>query len=191
VERLVLAGEQAVVTPEAVLRFWFEELDPKQWFRSNPALDQEMRFRLGDAVDRAAAGEFDSWAATPDGALSLVLLLDQLPRNIHRSTARAFAQDAKARQVAKAALARGFDRAVAPPRRTFFYLPLEHSEDLADQERSVALFTALGDEVQLDYARRHRDVIARFGRFPHRNALIGRESTEAEIEFLADRDEPF
>jgi uncharacterized protein (DUF924 family) len=187
----VLAGERAVVTPDTVLHFWFEELDPKQWFRSNPALDTKMRSRLADAVDRAADGDFDGWAATADGALALVLLLDQLPRNIHRDTARAFTQDRKAREVAKAALGRGFDEAVAPQRRTFFYLPLEHSEDLADQERSVALFTALGDELQLDYARRHRDVIARFGRFPHRNKMIGRESTEAELAFLADRDEPY
>jgi uncharacterized protein (DUF924 family) len=191
VEALVPAGREGELTPESVLGFWFGELTQEQWFRSTPELDAAMAARFGHALAAAREGAFDEWAGAPDGALALLLLLDQLPRNIHRNSALAFASDPKARAVARAAVAAGFDRQVPPERRGVFYLPFEHSEDMADQDRSVALFAALGEPVQLDYARRHRDVIARFGRFPHRNPWLGRESTAEEIAFLAGRDEPF
>ena len=183
--------DRSNLSPGDVLGFWFDELTPEEWFRGSPDLDDRIRFRFADAVERAMAGEFDPWTATPDGALALVLLLDQVPRNIHRDSASAFAQDAKARAVAKAAIDAGFDKARTVPQRIFLYLPLEHSEDLADQERSLALFESLGDPVQADYARRHHAVIARFGRFPHRNPVLGRPSTAEELDYLKDRDEPF
>lgn len=184
-------NERGSLTPETVLRFWFDELTPEQWFRGGDDLDAQILARFGDALERAKAGELDGWAATPDGALALLILLDQFSRNIHRGSADAFAQDEKALTVARSAIDAKFDKAQAPERRTFFYLPLEHSEDLADQERSVALFEALGDPIQADYARRHRDIIARFGRFPHRNPLLGRPSTAEEIAFLESWEDPF
>lgn len=169
---------------DEVLSFWFSRRVEPLWFRSDPALDAEIRGRFGGLVAAAGAGERDGWLATPTGALALVILLDQFPRNIYRGTPAAFAADAKARVVADRALALGHDRQVEPARRMFFYLPFEHSEQLADQERSLALFTALGDAELLDYAVRHHDIIARFGRFPHRNAVLGRPSTAEERAFL-------
>jgi uncharacterized protein (DUF924 family) len=167
-----------------ILSFWFSGRVEPLWFSSEPALDAELRERFGTLVSAAFAGELDDWLETPEGALALVILLDQFPRNIYRGTPAAFAADAKARDVAERALARGHDHQVEPARRMFFYLPFEHSEQLADQERSLALFTALGDAELLDYAVRHHEIIARFGRFPHRNAVLGRPSTLEEQAFL-------
>ncbi len=178
---------------DAILMFW---LGPhpryaerrKLWFGKDPALDAELGRRFEAHWRRAAAGELDHWKANADGALALTILLDQFPRNMFRDTPDAFATDGRAREVAARAIARGFDQAVPPVKRFFFYLPFEHSEDLADQERSVALTAQFRDDAELadvyDYAVRHRDVIARFGRFPHRNAILGRPSTDAEVEFL-------
>ncbi|MEZ5670464.1 MAG: DUF924 family protein [Alphaproteobacteria bacterium] len=179
------------LTPAAVLDFWFGELTHEDWFRGGARVDRMVADRFAGPAADAAAGRLDHWADTADGALALVLLLDQFPRNLHRDSAGAFAQDAKARAVADAALARGFDRAVAAARRPFLYLPFEHSEALADQDRSVALFAAHGDAEMLDYAERHRAVIARFGRFPHRNPVLGRTPTAEDTAYLAGRDEPF
>jgi uncharacterized protein (DUF924 family) len=172
------------MTPREVLDFWFDPANQPFWFKKSAAFDEAVRHRLGDAHAAAAAGRLDDWRATPEGALALVILLDQVPRNIHRGTARAFATDDAALAVAAAAIDDGFDRGLDKDQRLFLYLPLEHSEKLADQERSVALFTELGDARLTDYAVRHRDIVARFGRFPHRNALLGRASTEEEISFL-------
>lgn len=169
---------------DEVLAFWFSEPVEARWFRADPALDAAIGERFGALVTAAAAGELDDWLETADGALALVILLDQFPRNIHRGTPAAFAADAKARAVADRALALGHDRAVAAARRLWFYLPFEHSEQLADQQRSLALFTALGDAGLLDYAVRHHEIIARFGRFPHRNTVLGRPSTAEERAFL-------
>jgi uncharacterized protein (DUF924 family) len=167
-----------------VLDFWFADHAKPLWFEKDPAFDASIRERFAGLIEAGGAGALDDWLETPEGALALVLLLDQFPRNIHRGRPLAFAYDAKAREVAKAALARGHDRALPEDRRFFFYLPLEHSEDLADQERSVALFEALGDPQMIDYAVRHREIIARFGRFPHRNAILGRPATPEEEVFL-------
>ena len=161
------------------------------WFEEDPAFDEEVGARFTRDLERAAAGELDRLTATPEGCLALVILLDQFPRNAFRGTPRAFETDAKARKVANSALARDFDRRLTPVQRQFLYMPFQHSESLADQDRSVALFRALGDEQSLDYALRHRDAIARFGRFPHRNAILGRESTPEEREFLARPDSSF
>ncbi|MCP5372764.1 MAG: DUF924 domain-containing protein [Hyphomicrobiales bacterium] len=175
----------------AILDFWFgppgaDGALPKreEWFRGGPAFDTRVAEVLGPWHTRAAAGALDRWADTADGALALVLLLDQAPRNLFRGDPRAFATDAHARQVAAGALDRGFDRDMQVVQRLFLYLPFEHGEDLADQDRSVALFAALGDADYLDYAQRHRDIIVRFGRFPHRNAVLGRASSTEEAAFL-------
>ncbi len=173
------------VGPDEVLRFWFEETPPDRRFRADPKFDAEIARRFGDAVEAAGRGELDHWQETPEGALALVVLLDQFPRNIHRGSPRAFAFDAKAREVARRAIAAGFDRKLPRGRRAFFYLPFEHSEDLTDQVRAVHLFATLGDEGLLDWAFRHWRIVARFGRFPHRNAVLGRTSTPEEERFLA------
>jgi uncharacterized protein (DUF924 family) len=169
-----------------ILAFWFAPETKPRWFKPDPAFDATLKERFAAQVERAGSGALDAWRANADGALALVLLLDQMPRNIWRGTPRAFAFDGRAREIADHALAMGFDRDAPVDRRLFLYLPFEHSEALADQERSVRLFEALGDPDYLDYAVRHRDVIARFGRFPHRNTILGRPSTAEELAFLAE-----
>lgn len=174
-----------------ILDFWFGAPGsdaygtPREaWFKPDEAFDAGIRQRFETALGEAAVGAHDGLLDTPEGALALTILLDQFPRNIYRGTPRAFTFDPQALAAARRALEAGHDQAVAPFQRTFLYLPFEHSESLADQERSVALFTALGDENALDYAIRHRDIIVRFGRFPHRNAILERESTPEETTFL-------
>ncbi|MDW8123581.1 MAG: DUF924 family protein [Geminicoccaceae bacterium] len=169
----------------ALLDLWFAPATEPLWFRPDPAFDRLLAERFGALVERAASGACDGWLEHPEGALALVLLLDQLPRNIYRGTPRAYAFDAKARALARAALARGHDRAVPERARLFFYLPFEHSEDLADQDLAVELCRPLGGAA-LAYAERHREVIRRFGRFPHRNAILGRPSTPEEEAFLRE-----
>jgi len=170
---------------QALLDFWFDPATQPYWFDSTADFDERLQTRFGALHARAAAGELAAWEATAPGALGLVLLLDQLPRNLFRGSARAFATDAEARRIAERTIARGDDRSLTQPQRLFLYLPLEHAEDLDAQERSVALIAELDEEpVWADYARAHRDVIARFGRFPHRNALLGRSSTTDELRFL-------
>ena len=180
------------MTPEAVLDFWFAG-DPSThrdvWFEQDPTFDAACT-RFADALRSAKSGAFDHWTATPRGALALIILLDQFPRNLHRGSPDAFAADIKARDIARAAIAKGFDRSLGPIERAFMYLPFEHSEDLADQHESVRLCETLGGD-PLDYARRHRDVILRFGRFPHRNAVLGRTSTIEEQAYLAEPDAGF
>jgi uncharacterized protein (DUF924 family) len=166
-----------------VVAFW-REAGPGKWFAGGPAFDAACRERLGDAHWAAARRELDDWSSTPEGALALLLLLDQIPRNIFRGTGHAFATDGLALHFARRALDAGHDAAFEPALRAFFYLPFEHSEDRADQQRSVALFAALGDANYRDYAVAHRDVIARFGRFPHRNAALGRDTTPEEQAWL-------
>lgn len=177
--------------PSDILDFWFAG-DPAArrpvWFRKDEAFDAGCARFVG-AHDSAKRGELDRWAETPDGALALLILLDQLSRNLHRGSPEAFAADPKARAIAAAAIAKGFDRALTPVQRMFVYLPFEHSEDRADQDRSVALFESIRDALggeTADYAVRHRDVIQRFGRFPHRNAVLGRASTPEEEAYLAE-----
>jgi len=157
------------------------------WFKKTDEFDIECA-QFSEAVADARTGAYDDWAATSRGSLALLILLDQLPRNLYRGSALAFASDEKARSVARAAIDRGFDRELTVFERMFMYLPFEHSEDPADQDESVRLFELLGGEVADDparYARDHRDVIRRFGRFPHRNAALGRTSTPEEEAYLA------
>ena len=156
----------------------------ERWFTRDDAFDRTLRDRFGDAHLRAARREFDGWSATADGALALVLLLDQIPRNIHRDSAHAFATDGLAKLYATRAIDAGFDAQVDPALRIFFYMPFEHSEALADQDRSLALVGAMGDPYYIKFAIAHRDVIVRFGRFPHRNAVLGRIGTPEEQAWL-------
>jgi len=172
-----------------ILTTWLEQVGPAGWYRACPETDAMIRRRFADLWARAAAGGCDAWAAEPRDALALVILLDQFPRNMFRGTARAFASDAKARSVAARAIAMGHDRRVTEPGRQFFYLPFMHSETLPDQERCVRLISLKLPETgsdNLDHARRHRAVIRRFGRFPYRNAALGRADTPGEAAFLAE-----
>ena len=175
---------QQTNTSTELLAFW-RDAGPQRWFKRDDAFDTAFRDRFLASHEAAAAGELDAWQASAEGALGLVLLLDQFPRNAFRGTARVYATDAQARRVADAAIAAGFDTQVEPQLRPFFYLPFMHSEDPRDQERSVALNRAVGGE-SLRFARHHQDIVARFGRFPHRNEVLGRESTAEERQFLAE-----
>ena len=184
------------VTPDVIHDFWFggpnrDEFGEsrKAWFVKDAAFDADVRDRFLATLEAAERGELMHWRDASKPCLSLVLLLDQFPRNIFRDTPRAFATDAIALETARFAVAQNYDQTVASVERIFFYLPFEHSESLADQERCVALVEALVNVDAsradfLDYAKRHRDVIARFGRFPHRNRILGRVSTDAEVAFL-------
>lgn len=176
---------------DAVLRFWFRGGERrKEWFAKDPAFDAEIRARFLALYEEAASGALERWKEQPGDCLALVIALDQFPRNMFRGTARAFAADAAAREAAEHALARGWDRALLPVERLFLCLPFEHSESAADQERSLALMRELARHPEtadaLQWAEKHHAVIARFGRFPHRNAALGRPSTPAEIEFLTE-----
>ena len=187
-------GDPPAVTAEDVLAFWFDEAGPKRWFAKDPAFDALAADRLGAASARAAAGGYAEWREDPRGCLALVLLLDQIPRNVHRGGARAFAADALAREAAAHALARGFDRdpGFSDAWRQFFYMPYQHSEDMADQDRAVALAAErLTDPAAAGYAERHREAIRRFGRFPGRNAALGRDTTAEEAAVLARGDFAF
>ncbi|MBI3515323.1 MAG: DUF924 domain-containing protein [Proteobacteria bacterium] len=191
-------------SPEAraILAFWFgTEDDPAfctprtVWFRANAAFDQAVDAHCQALHLDAAAGRLDHWAQTPLGSLALLILLDQVPRNLFRGTPRAYATDRQALAHARTAVDAGFDRLLRPVQRWFIYLPFEHAETLADQIRSVALFDALKDDpasaAALDSVRRHHEIIARFGRFPHRNAILGRASTAAEEAFLKEPNSSF
>lgn len=174
-----------------VLEFWFgaegsEEYgrNRKAWWVKDPAFDAQIRDRFLTDYQKARDGEYGPLAESPEGITALIILLDQFPRNLFRDSADAFATDAMALALSKRAIDGGMDKGLIPAMRLFLYLPLEHSEDLADQQRSVALFEALAFEDTHDFAIRHRDIIDRFGRFPHRNAALGRKSTAGEIEFL-------
>jgi uncharacterized protein (DUF924 family) len=180
------------MTAQEILDFWFGtngENARAEWFEKTPQFDAEIRDRFYQIYQRAAAAELSSWLEIPSQALALVILLDQFPRNMFRNSSQMFATDRLALDYAKRAIDVGHDQALPPIRRIFFYLPFEHSEDLADQERSVDLFAKLADEIDDDtyyeYAIKHRDIIRRFGRFPHRNSLLQRCSTDAEEKFVA------
>jgi uncharacterized protein (DUF924 family) len=166
-----------------VLAFW-REAGPKTWFKKDAAFDAAITARFLATWHAAAAGRLTAWEGTAESALALILVLDQFPRNMFRGDARSFATDARAREVAERAIARGFDQSAPAAERVFFYLPFEHSEDVADQDRCVALVRAMGDADLLKWAELHADIIRRFGRFPHRNSALGRTSTPAEQTFL-------
>jgi uncharacterized protein (DUF924 family) len=171
------------IAPADIVAFW-GEAGPDKWFEQDESFDQAIRLRFLLTYEAAANGELAAWEESVEGALALLLLLDQFPRNMFRGDARAFATDALARAVADRALVRGFDQATDLALRPFFYLPFMHSEVLIDQDRSVRLYEALGETEQLRWATEHRDVVQRFGRFPRRNRALGRDTTPDEQAFL-------
>jgi uncharacterized protein (DUF924 family) len=169
--------------PADVLAFW-TQAGPARWFKPDRDFDADMRWLFFGAYLAASRGDLSAWEETPEGALALIILLDQFPRNSFRGIARAFATDAQALNVARRAIARGFDQSFEVPLRRFFYVPMMHAEDLAAQDEYLAHVRACNDDEGIKFAEIHRDIIERFGRFPHRNALLGRETSPAEQTFL-------
>lgn len=210
-ETLGPAGQDELpVEARDILDFWFADatrsnealaFHSARWFSRDKAFDEEIRRRFGELPHKAAAGAFEDWRTTARGSLALVLVLDQLPRNLYRGDSRAFAYDALALDTALHALERGFDQALHPVEASFLYMPLEHAEDGDLQARCVSLFESLVEDApenlseylarSLDYAERHRRIVARFGRFPHRNKVLGRASNEEEDEYLASGGDRF
>jgi uncharacterized protein (DUF924 family) len=176
-----------LVSPDTVIAFW-RDAGPEKWFAKDEAFDQACRDRFLPTYRAAARGDLNEWELTPDGALALVLLLDQFPRNMFRGTRDVYKTDPVALMAADRAIEKGFDRQVDPAFRRFFYLPFMHSESLRHQERSVSLNEALGEEDSIKWAHHHHDIVARFGRFPHRNTILGRASTPEEEAFLRESD---
>ena len=179
-------GDDMRDTQYEVLHYWFEELEPQQWFQQSAQVDEAITERFSITYEMAADGLSNHWAGDADGALALIIVLDQFPRHMFRGSSKAFATDERALLIAKQAIHKGFDQVLEPVKRGFLYLPFQHSEKLTDQKKSVELFGAMArDNPAGDmYAKRHLVPIERFGRFPHRNKILGRESTEEEIEFL-------
>jgi uncharacterized protein (DUF924 family) len=176
-----------------ILDFWFVETQPQQWFQINEDFDKKVRERFETVYEDAVGGQFLDWQKDADGALALCILLDQMPRNMFRGTPKAFATDNKALVVAKYAVSKGLDTVLSPHKRRFVYLPFEHSENINDQRRSVELFEKMKDDDPLgyDYALRHLKVIEQYGRFPHRNKILGRDNTPEEEDYLARPDAGF
>lgn len=172
--------------PHSILHFWFTELTPKQHFAKDAALDEAIRTRFGALLTAAARCELFAWRATPEGRLAEVLVLDQFSRNVYRDTARAFAQDALALVLAQELVASGQDGSLPVAQRIFAYMPYMHSESALVHTQAVALFSQPGMEYNLDYELRHKAIIDRFGRYPHRNAILGRTSTPEELAFLSE-----
>jgi uncharacterized protein (DUF924 family) len=181
----IMADAAGICSPGEILSFWFDELRPEHWFNPPPGLDQQCdrRFRTTHlALSRGVEAE---WRETPENRLAAVIVLDQMPRNMYRASPLAFATDGLALREASLALDAGVDQEMSVDQRAFLYLPFTHSENLVDQARGVKLFTELGDAEYLNFAIRHCEIIRKFGRFPHRNAILGRVSTAAEIDFLS------
>ncbi|WP_294764575.1 DUF924 family protein [uncultured Rhodoferax sp.] len=172
--------------PQSILHFWFEELTPKQHFVKDAALDEAIRTRFGATLVAAAKGELWTWRSTPEGRLAEIIVLDQFSRNIFRDTPRAFAQDALALVLAQELVASGQDGSLPVAQRIFAYMPYMHSESALVHTQAVTLFSQPGMEYNLDYEHRHKAIIDRFGRYPHRNAILGRESTAEELAFLSE-----
>jgi uncharacterized protein (DUF924 family) len=177
-----------MISAAALISFWFSDPVRARWFNSTPEFDAMLRAKYLDLWESARAGALSDWESTPDGALALVIVLDQFPLNMFRGDPRSFATEAASRAVAGRAIARGFDQALTPEQQSFLYMPYMHSEDLSDQDRSVALFEAAGLLRNLEFARHHREIVKRFARFPHRNAVLGRSSTPEEQAWLASPD---
>ncbi len=171
---------------DEIVFYWFETLKPEAWYRRDPAIDAEVETRFSKTYEALKNNVPPAWLAEPKGILAAILVLDQYPRNMFRGDARAFATDKAALELAKRAIGEGMDLRLPPEQRAFIYMPFQHSEAPGDQSRSIELFTALGNPLNLDFAHRHQAIIERFGRFPHRNAALGRASTEAEDIFLKE-----
>ena len=181
-----------MLQPNDILHFWFEETKPDQWFEKSPAFDELLRKRFLTVYQKACDGKLSSWMTTPQGTLALIILLDQFSRNLFRGLAAAFAQDAKVLKLAKAGIKQGFDQKLnSKEMQMFFYMPFMHSENLKDQEKGVELFQTLGDPRALEYMILHKNIIKKFGHFPHRNQALGRSSTKEETEFLQQPNSSF
>ncbi|MCB1796170.1 MAG: DUF924 domain-containing protein [Candidatus Competibacteraceae bacterium] len=180
-----MTHSEPVAVVAEVLEFWFAEAVKLLWFAATPEFDEALRQRFLATCRAATTGQLEDWERMPLGALALVIVLDQFPLNLFRGQPESFATEAAARAVANRAITRDFDREMSPEQRLFLYLPFMHSEALADQDRSVRLYQQAGLEENLRFAHHHRDLIRRFGRFPHRNTILGRESSPEEVAYLA------
>ncbi|KAA0971569.1 DUF924 domain-containing protein [Aureimonas fodinaquatilis] len=176
---------ETILDPQIIVDFW-REAGPEKWFNKDEAFDETIRRRFGDVYERAALGDLDGWATEPNGALALVILLDQFPRNMFRNTPKMYATDAKALQIAHMALARGDAEHADPEVNQFFVMPLMHSESLSDHNECVRWMERIGDADNVKFAGHHRDIVEQFGRFPHRNEILQRKSTPKELDFIAD-----
>ena len=174
--------------PQDIVEFWFSEEVRKLWFNSTAEFDQQLRDRYLSTWEQAGRGELDDWMATAEGCLALVILLDQFPLNMFRGDGICFSTEARSRDVARHAIDRGFDKSLPMEQRAFLYMPFMHSEDLADQTYALELFDQPGLEGNLRFAHHHYGIVEKFGRFPHRNDMLGRESTPAEIEYLNSKE---
>ena len=175
-------------TPADIIDFWFAPENRDFWFRSTPEMDAWLKQRFEKTWHAASTGLLDDWRETPEGCLALAIVLDQFPLNMFRGRPESFATESRAIDVTRHAIDNGFDEKLPPQHRVFLYMPLMHSENLADQDLSVALFEAAGLEDNLRFARHHRELIRRFGRFPYRNAILGRDSSKSEQEYLASKE---
>lgn len=174
--------------PADIIQYWFTPPLPQHWFNSTPALDTEIRERFASIWEQAQAGKLDDWKNSAEGCLALCIILDQFPLNMFRGEARSFSTEQQAVGVCKHAVAQGLDQQLPAEQRMFIYMPLMHSENMADQDESVRLFAAAGLEGNARFAEHHRHIVERFGRFPHRNAILGRESSPAELEYLSSKE---
>lgn len=177
-----------MVSPKDILDFWYAEEMRSKWFAATPQLDALIKERFERVWEAALRGELDTWLSSPDGCLALAIILDQLPLNMFRGTAKRFTSEAKSRDVARHAIDQGYDQRIDPARLAFLYMPFMHSENLADQDFSVRLFEAAGLENNVRFAKHHREIVRRFGRFPHRNTILGRASTPQELDYLNSKE---
>lgn len=177
-----------MLSPKDILDFWYAPEMRSSWFNSTPALDAQIRARFEPVWEAAVRGELDVWLGSPNGCLALAIILDQFPLNMFRGTAKSFSSEGQAIAVSKHAIAQAYDRQTNPAQLAFLYMPLMHSEDLADQDLSVESFAAAGLDNNLRFAQHHRELVRRFGRFPHRNAILGRESTPEERDYLNSKE---
>jgi uncharacterized protein (DUF924 family) len=175
-------------SPQDILDFWYAPDMRSKWFASTPQLDAMIRERFESLWEAAVRGELDAWRSSPQGSLALAIILDQFPLNMFRGTAKSFSSEGQAIAVAKQAIAQGYDRQIDKAQLAFLYMPLMHSEDPADQDLSVELFAAAGLDNNLRFAKHHRDIVRRFGRFPHRNAILGRASSAEELAYLESKE---
>ena len=178
----------ARITPQNILDFWYSKEMQGRWFSSTPVLDDEIRDKFESLWHKAAAGKLNAWKETPEGCLALAIVLDQFPLNMFRGKTKSFSTEQQAVETAKYAIGNGFDQRLPAERLAFLYMPLMHSENLADQDLSVRQFAAAKLESNLRFAQHHRELIRKYGRFPHRNSVLGRQSTPEEIEYLVSKE---
>lgn len=181
-------GIKMTITPQAIISYWYSDRLKLMWFASTPALDKEILDQFGSLWEAACAGELDSWTSSPEGSLALIIILDQLPLNMFRGQAKCFSSEKKAVETTLVAINKNFDKRISLEKLAFLYMPLMHSENLTAQNLSVQKFTDANLDANLRFALHHREIIKKFGRFPHRNKILGRKNTEAEIEYLASKE---